>query len=178
MSGLLASQQRTALSDAWTITPVGGSDKVTTFVSLLGSQKKMKVATLIDFQKRDQQTIENLYKKKLLAKNNVHTFARYTSTSEADIEDMFVPQLYLDTVNAEYAKELAKPIELKDVGRHPRILVDIKEWLKANPLKTEDFDHYRPARYFAENIATLRPKLSEATLDRFETAFKALNGLL
>ena len=63
MSGLLASQQRTALSDAWTITPVGGSDKVTTFVSLLGSQKKMKVATLIDFQKRDQQTIENLYKK-------------------------------------------------------------------------------------------------------------------
>ena len=40
---------------------------------------------------------------------------------------MFVPQLYLDTVNAEYAKELAKPIELKDVGRHPRILVDIKE---------------------------------------------------
>ena len=68
MSGLLASQQRTALSDAWTITPVGGSDKVTTFVSLLGSQKKMKVATLIDFQKRDQQTIENLYKKKLLAK--------------------------------------------------------------------------------------------------------------
>ena len=76
MSGLLASQQRTALSDAWTITPVSGSDKVTTFVSLLGSQKKMKVATLIDFQKRDQQTIENLYKKKLLAKNNVHTFAR------------------------------------------------------------------------------------------------------
>ena len=49
MSGLLASQQRTALSDAWTITPVGGSDKVTTFVSLLGSQKKMKVATLIDW---------------------------------------------------------------------------------------------------------------------------------
>ena len=48
MSGLLASQQRTALSDAWTTTPVGGSDKVTTFVSLLGSQKKMKVATLIE----------------------------------------------------------------------------------------------------------------------------------
>ena len=68
MSGLLASQQRTALSDAWTITPVGGSDKVTTLV-----------ATLIDFQKRDQQTIENLYKKKLLAKNNVHTFARARS---------------------------------------------------------------------------------------------------
>ena len=178
MSGVLASQQRIGLSDSWTITPVGGSNKVTTFVSLLGSQKKMKVATLIDFQRRDQQSIENLYKKKLLAKKNVHTFARYTGTSEADIEDMFEPQLYLDAVNAEYANELVKPIKPEDLGKPPRILVNIKEWLKANPLKTGSFDHYRPARYFAENIATLGPKLNRVTLDRFEAAFKVLNGLL
>ena len=178
MTGLLASQQRIGLSNAWTITPVGGSDRVTTFVSLLGSQKKMKVATLIDFQKRDQQTIENLYRKKLLAKKNVHTFARYTDTSEADIEDMFEPQLYLGVVNAEYAQELVKPIELDDLGKHPRILVNIEEWLKANPLKTGAFNHYRPARYFAENIATLGPKLNKVTHDRFETAFKVLNALL
>ena len=178
ISGLLASQQRIGLSDEWTITPVGGSDKVTTFVSLLGSQKKIKVATLIDFQKRDEQTIENLYRKKLLAKKNVHTFAQHTGTSEADIEDMFEPQLYLDAVNAEYAKELAKPIEVKDIGKHPRILVNIKEWLEANPLKTGIFNHYRPARYFAENIATLGPKLNMKTLDRFEAAFKDLNAVL
>ena len=178
MSGVLDGQQRIGLSDAWTITPVGGADKVTTFVSLLGSQKKMKVATLIDFQRRDEQTIENLYKKKLLAKKNVHTFSQYTGTSEADIEDMFEPQLYLDAVNAEYANELVKPIERKDLGKHPRILVNIKKWLRANPLKTGGFGHYRPARYFAENIATLGPKLNNATLDRFEAAFKVLNGLL
>ena len=178
MTGVLASQQRIGFSDAWTITPVGGSDKVTTFVSLLGSQKKMKVATLIDFQKRDQQTIENLYRKKLLAKKNVHTFAQYTGTSEADIEDMFEPQLYLDAVNAEYAQELRKPIKLEDLGEHPRILVNIEEWLKANPLKTGAFNHYRPARYFAENIATLGPKLNKETLGRFEAAFKDLNALL
>ena len=178
MTGVLASQQRIGLSDAWTITPVGGSDRVTTFVSLLGSQKKMKVATLIDFQKRDQQTIENLYRKKLLAKKNVHTFAQYTGTSEADIEDMFEPQLYLDAVNAEYAKELVKPIELKDLGKHPRVLVNIEEWLEANPLKTGAFNHYRPARYFAENIATLGPKLNEKALDRFEAAFRDLNAPL
>ena len=178
MSGVLASQQRSSLMDAWTITPVGGSDKVTTFVSLLGSQKKMKVATLVDFQKCDQQTIENLYRKKLLAKKNVHTFAHYTATSEADIEDMFEPQLYLYAVNAEYAKELVKPIELDHLGQHPRILVNIEEWLKANPLKTGGFNHYRPARYFAENIATLGPKLNKVTLDRFEAVFKALNKLL
>ncbi len=178
ITGVLARQQRIGLSDAWTITPVGGSDKVTTFVSLLGSQKKMKVATLIDLQKSDQQTIENLYKAKLLAKKNVRTFAQYTGTSEADIEDMFEPQLYLDVVNAEYDKELVKPIELKDLGRHPRILVNIESWLKANPLETGAFNHYRPARYFAENIAQLGPKLNNGTLDRFEAAFKKLNALL
>ena len=178
MTGVLASQRRTGLSDRWTITPVGGSDKVTTFVSLLGSQKKLKVATLIDFQKSDKQTIENLYRKKLLAKKNVHTFAQYTGTSEADIEDMFEPQLYLDAVNAEYANELVKPIELADLGKHPRILVNIKKWLVANPLKTGAFNHYRPARYFAENIVTLGPKLDKKTVDRFDAAFKDLNALL
>lgn len=178
MSSVLTSQQRVGLSDAWTITPVGGSDKVTTFVSLVGSQKKMKVATLIDIQKRDQQTIENLYKKKLLAKKNVHTFAQYTGTSEADIEDMFEPQLYLDLVNAEYTKELLQPIDLDDLGSHPRIVVNIEEWLKTNPLKIGDFSHYRPARYFAENIAALGTNLNKKTLDRFESAFKVLNALL
>ena len=178
ITGVLARQQRIGLSDAWTITPVGGSDKVTTFVSLLGSQKKMRVAALIDFQKSDQQTIENLYKAKLLAKKNVHTFAEYTGTSEADIEDMFEPQMYLDVFNGEYDKELVKPIMLQDLGRHPRILGRIDSWLKANPLTTGAFNHYRPARHFAENIANLGPKLSNGTLDRFEAAFKKLNALL
>ena len=71
-----------------------------------------------------------------------------------------------------------KPIELKDLGKHPRVLVNIEEWLEANPLKTGAFNHYRPARYFAENIATLGPKLNEKALDRFEAAFRDLNAPL
>jgi predicted ATP-dependent endonuclease of OLD family len=178
VSGVLAPKKRESLLDAWTITPVGGSDKVPTFVSLMGSQKKLKLATLIDFQKKDQQTIENLYKKRLLAKKNVRTFADFTGTGEADIEDMFERQFYLDLVNAEYASELPKPITLADLGKHPRILVNIQEQLKASPLEFGSFNHYRPARYFAENIATLESKLDKATLDRFEAAFNALNELL
>jgi predicted ATP-dependent endonuclease of OLD family len=178
ISDVMTGQKRVGLSEAWTITPVGGSDKVTTFVSLLGSQKKLKLATLIDFQKKDQQSIENLYKKKLLAKRNVHTFAEYTGKTEADIEDMFDPQFYLDIVNEEYKKELPKRIELKDLGKHPRILVNIEEWLKANPLTAGAFNHYRPARYFAEKMGGLAARLDKATFDRFEQAFKALNGLL
>ena len=122
---------------------------MTTFVSLLGSQKKIKVATLIDFQKCDQQTIENLYRKKLLAKKNVHIFTQYTGTREADIEDMFEPQLYLDAVNAEYAKELVKPIKLDDLGKYPRILVNIEEWLEANPIKDRGLQSLSPGALFS-----------------------------
>jgi predicted ATP-dependent endonuclease of OLD family len=178
IGGVLSTAGREALSAAWTITPVGGSDKIPTFVSLMGSQKKLKVAMLIDYQKKDQQSIENIYKKKLLARKNVHTFAQYTGKTEADIEDMFDQQFFLDLVNAEYKAELPKPIELKDLGKHPRILVNIEGWLKANPLKIDGFNHYRPARYFAQNIGSLGLKLDSATLDRFESVFKALNALL
>jgi hypothetical protein len=121
ISGVLASRNREGLSEAWTITPVGGSDKVPTFVSLLGSQKNLKLATLIDFQKKDKQTIENLYKKKLLEKRNVRTFAEFTGGSEADIEDMFDSSFYLGLINSEYVTELQKPIATNDLGKHPRI---------------------------------------------------------
>jgi len=178
VSAFLQSNKREGLRDEWTITPVGGSDKVPTFVALLGSQKKLKIATLIDFQKKDQQLIENLYKKKLLAKKNVKTFAEFTGTKEADMEDMFDRQFFLDLVNAEYAADLDRPIAPADLGQHPRILVNIEEHLRANPLKAGVFNHYRPARYFAENIGALGPKLDAATLDRFEAAFKILNALL
>ena len=91
---------------------------------------------------------------------------------------MFDRQFYLDLVNAEYANELQKPITLANLGQHPRILINIEEHLKAHPLKASGFNHYRPARYFAENIASIGPKLDAGTLDRFEAAFKALNSLL
>ena len=40
------------------------------------------------------------------------------------------------------------------------------------------FNHYRPARYLVDNLATLEKSISGATLDRFEKAFKAANALL
>jgi predicted ATP-dependent endonuclease of OLD family len=178
LSAALQARGKEGLSPVWTITPVGGSDKVPTFVALLGSQKKLKIATLIDFQKKDEQTIENLYKKKLLDRKNVKTFADFTSMAEADIEDMFEPQFYLTLVNSEWKAELQKPIELTDLGRHPRIVVRVEQFLQEAPLKSGWFNHYRPARYLAENFSRLEATLDQATVNRFEAAFKVLNSLL
>lgn len=179
LSGLLTRSGRNGLDPAWTLTPVGGADKVPTFVALIGANKSLRVATLIDFQRTSTQMVENLYKRKLLNRSHVLTFADFTGKQESDIEDMFEPGFYLRLVNEEYKPHLANPVELSMLNKHyPRILVSIEEHFSKNPLKVGSFNHYRPARYFAENIADLSKDLSSATLDRFEAAFRALNKLL
>lgn len=170
---------REGLSEQWVITPVGGSRKVPTFVALLSSQKGINVATLLDIQTSDKQLIEDLYKKNLLTKKQVSTYADFTGTAEADVEDMFDRSFYLELVNSEYGKQLASKITLAKLNPNmPRTLRAIDTWLDDNPMKSGSFGHYRPARYFTEQLATLWPKVSNETKDRFEAAFKHLNGLL
>lgn len=179
VSALLEEDGLTSLDPRWTITPVGGSTKVPTFVALLGAQKNLTVATLIDIQASDQQRIEALYKEKLLKKANVLTFADFTSSAEADIEDMFTQDFYIYLVNAEFAAQLSTPIDTAQLAsKYPRILVRIEEYLKLHPLKSGQFSHYRPARYFTENIKLLAGKISTETKQRFNDAFAALNKLI
>jgi hypothetical protein len=119
-----------------------------------------------------------LYKDKLLKKKQVLTFADFTKTAEADVEDMVDVSFYLELVNNEYKDQLVAAIAETALPKHPRVLVRLEKYFETKPLKTGKFNHYRPARYFTEHIADLAPKLSAATLDRFETAYKTLNALL
>jgi predicted ATPase len=179
VSAQLEREGRTGLSEDWVITPTGGSGKVPAFVSLLAPQKGMNVATLLDIQNSDRALIEDLYKKKLLKKKQVATYADFAGTNEADVEDMFERDFYVGVVNAEFANELKAPIPVSALNaKEPRTLRAIEAYLQNNPLKSGTFGHYRPARYFSENAATLWPKVSDTTKDRFEAAFKHLNALL
>jgi predicted ATPase len=179
VSAELEREGRTGLSEDWIITPVGGSGKVPAFVALLAPQKGMNVATLLDIQNSDRALIEDLYKKKLLKKKQVATYGDFAEKSEADVEDMFERDFYVALVNAEFAKELKKPINTGALNaKEPRTLRAIEAYLEENPLKSGSFGHYRPARFFSENIVALWPQVSDATKDRFEAAFKHINALL
>lgn len=179
VSDQLEREGRTGLSEDWVITPVGGSSKVPTFVALLGSQKGINVATLLDIQKNDSQMIEDIYKKKLLTKKQVSTYADFTGTAEADVEDMFDRGFYLELVNEEFGSQLKTKITpAKLNARELRTLRAIELWLVDNPMKSGAFSHYRPARYFAEKQSTLWERVSQETKNRFEAAFTHLNGLL
>jgi hypothetical protein len=179
VSAQLEREGREGLSEQWVITPVGGSGKVPAFVALLAPQKGMNVATLLDIQNSDRAQIEDLYKKKLLKKKQVATYADFAGTNEADVEDMFERDFYVSLVNAEFSKELKVPIPASALNTNePRTLRSLETYLGSNPLKSGMFGHYRPARYFLENAESLWPQVSNATKERFESAFKHLNGLL
>ena len=176
ISALLQEREERGLDAKWTITPVGGSDKVPTFVALIGAQSHLNVAVLIDYQKKDKQEIENLYKRKLLQQTHVITYADFTSGSEADIEDMFASEFYLRLVNGAYGTT----VSVDDLPRGgPRILPRIEQYLDENPPPDRArFNHYRPARHLCDNISTLSHALDEEDLKRFQRAFDVLNGLL
>lgn len=179
ISDVLQREKRTAIDPRWTLCPVGGVDKAPTFIALFRSQEGLNIATLLDLQKKDQQKIENLHKQLLMQQSHVMTYADFTKTKEADIEDMFDPQFYVDLVNEAYRDDLQAPLVLANLPPHTRILVRIEEHLKANPMKNGAvINHFRPAAHLARHIDVWGPKLDKGTLDRFEEAFKALNALL
>ncbi|HEY6447703.1 MAG TPA: AAA family ATPase, partial [Acidobacteriaceae bacterium] len=178
-SSQLEREGRTPLSGKWVVTPVGGSGKVPTFVALLAPQKGMNVATLLDIQARDRAQIEDLYKKKLLKKKQVMTYASFVDQNEADVEDLFDRNFYIELVNEEFKREMATPIDAAKLNaKEPRAVRAIESYLQEKPFKSGAFGHFRPARYFSENAASLWPKVSGATKDRFEAIFKQLNALL
>ena len=178
MTGVLQAAGREGLCVGWTITPVGGSDKVPTFVALLGSQTRMNIATLIDFQEKDRQAIENMWRRKLVQKKQVITYADFVDAREADVEDVVGTAFYLELVNAEYAAVLGEPVAAKDLkSKHPRITVRLEEHFAENPLSSGvPFNHYRPARYLAEKVGDLT--VPPAVLDRFERICSAVNERL
>ena len=176
VSTLLQGIGRVGLSNEWTITPVGGSDKIPTFVALIGAQQQLNVAVLVDIQNKDRQKIGNLYKKKLLKKNQILTYADYVEADEADIEDMFDEKFYIKLINGAYKSS----ISLSNLQKSPpRILRRIANYLNAYQLPNDaKFNHYLPARYLSDNIASMQEEMNEGTLRRFQKMFDSLNALL
>lgn len=182
ISSILEKKGQEPLKPEWVLSPVGGIDKVSTYCALIGPQKDITIATATDCHEKDRQTLENLYKRKLLQKKNVHTFAEYTGKKEADIEDMFEPEFYVELVNLAYKDDLEKPFKLSDLEQRGRILDRIESSIDSGKINFKSsktkFNHYRPARYLTDNLSKLEKKISDETLDRFEALNKSLNKLV
>jgi len=168
----------TGLDPRWVVTPVGGADKLGTFVSLLGANQ-LNVAALIDANPKDRQRIAALQANGHLKGRALIQLSEITGTDEADIEDLLAADFYLSLVNAAYSGDLPKPLKASALkSKAPRITARIEQHFRDNGIDNGRLNHYRPAAHLLRDQVVLISKIDNSTLQRYNTLFKRLNGLL
>ncbi|MDC7242395.1 MAG: AAA family ATPase [Sphaerochaetaceae bacterium] len=168
ISSILESTGRESLREDITIVPVGGLDKVTSFISLLRGSKLDIVCLLDSFNNsKGKQKLDNMVKQKIIKDKNIIFFDEFTTYSKSDIEDLFEKSEYLILFNETYSEFDIKEEQIDD---NP-ILNQINRIIKK-----DRFNHYLPAKTFISR-KDLDSLISEKTLVRFENVIKKVNGL-
>lgn len=182
LSHALAKRGRKGRDPRWTLCPSGGIDKIAPFVRLFGGNR-INVAVLSDIAKGDKTKIENLKKANILKAGHFYTCADFTAKPEADVEDFFEPELFVELLNGAYKPPTANLVtaaSLASADSTPRIVKKAEALFRLMPTSVAEFDHFGPARWLLENPSVLDRNSSAVnlTLDRFDAAFAAFNALL
>ncbi len=174
LSNLLETEKRTFLSDKITIVPVGGLDKVTTFISLLRGSK-LNVACLLDSftDQKGKKRVDDLIQYKIIKDKNIRFFDEFANNGKAtaDIEDLFEKGEYLKLFNAAFDEEYSK-IKISDLDSSVDTI--IKQIKKV--INKDRFNHYRPANKLNQ-LGVDAKYFSAKTLDNFEKMFIEINKL-
>ena len=172
VSAGLEAAGRTGLKDGVAVVPVGGMDKVATFISLLRTSKFNIVCLLDDTtEAAGKQRPDDVIKQKIIKDKNVRFFKDFSGVTgnKVGIEDLFEKSEYLKLVQLAYPEN--SKIKLSDFKTpNAPILPQVSEVIG----KTR-FNHYRPAQALAKNGT--EGFLGAGTLDRFEKMFSAINAL-
>lgn len=190
-SAALDALGRAVLAEHITIVPVGGLDKLATFVALLRGNE-LELAVLHDYDSKPDRRLEDLVREKLIRDRQVLNYAMFraaakiggsapTNLVSSDVEDLFLPSTYLTLFNAAYKHELGgATIKVSDLPRCDRIVQSIRQYLDSNGIQLRPsggFNHYLVANHLAANPIKL-PKSDTATLGNFEAVFRSVNQLL
>ncbi|WP_292634485.1 AAA family ATPase [Mesorhizobium sp.] len=182
LSAELVRRSRTGLDPSWVLCPAGGIDKIHSFVSLFGGNN-LDVIALSDYTKKDRNKLDALRRSQIIKEGGVLTMADFTAQDEADVEDLFDPQLFCSIVNKAYglsgANEL-DPAKLKAADENTERQVKKAEaYFRVLPESIPEFDHFTPAAWLLTNPGTLSGDAPEvlSTLGRAEKLFEALNAL-
>ena len=177
VSCYLESIGKTGLPDGMTLTPAGGAQKIPYMVALLTSER-LQVLVLFDEEKQSRATRDELIKAKLIRNDNIifvtDGFDASTKPAEADIEDMFEPEVYGGLVSESYSKELTgKTLTLN--LQIPRI---VKRYEQAFQGIGIEFHKTRPSRLLLNKMGTDAGNIiPESTVERFERLFARISKL-
>lgn len=173
----------TALRGDITVVPVGGLDKVATFVALLGASE-LQIAVLHDSIGRPDRRIQEVVREKLIKEKQVLNYGMFRDggkkgdAAAADVEDLFTPSTYLGLFSSAFKKELGgREIDENELPAGDRIVDRINRFLAAEGIEVRPsggFNHYRVANHLASQP---KAKIDAATVKRFARLFDAVNGV-
>ena len=158
---------RTPLDDSWTIVPVGGVGLIPTFIALLGTH--LNIGVLIDSSKGGNQKISGLADQGYIARKDIVPVGQILGRSQADIEDLFDPNDYLNLYNGAFGKKLTASVLN---GNDPIV----KQIARAEGI--DNFDHGKPADFLLRNRDAILPNLKQETIGNFDSLFNRLNSIL
>lgn len=157
---------RIPLDSRFTIVPVGGADKIPTFISLLGSH--VDITVLVDEDLSQHQRIQHMMEHGLLATSQLVAVSQITRSPKSKIEDLFTPGEYVRIYNEAFNED----IKVSDLSGSDSILEKIER------KRGSGFNHLRPALSLLRNRDAHLNKLLDSSIDRFEELFKLLNKTL
>ncbi|HSX66182.1 ATP-dependent nuclease [Nocardioides sp.] len=165
---------RSTLDDRWTVTPVGGADKLSTFVSLIGANQ-LNVAVLMDSNSKDRARVATLQQNGRLASDALILVSEVAGQADADLEDLFTDSFYLDLVNGAYKTK----IKVGDLtAKGGRIVARVEKHFQEHRIAGGALNHYKPSAYLLREQVTLLPKLSDTTLVKASALFDRINALI
>ncbi len=182
LSQALRKRNREGLDRRWTLCPSGGIDKIAPFVRLFGGNH-INIAVLSDVANSDKKKIEAVKKEQILKAGHFFTAADFVDQQEADVEDLFDPELFTEILNGTYKPPAGKVVTkaaLLAAAETERIVKKSEALFKLMPPDVAEFDHFAPARWLLDNQQVLDGDAPAvlATLDKAEKVFAAFNALL
>lgn len=167
LSDALIGLGRVSLKNDITIVPVGGADKIATFISLLRGNDLNMMCLLDTFTEQSAKArLDNLITQNIIKDKRIMFYHDVLKVPFADVEDLFADADYLMLYNGAFSKQITQD----EIDSSNPIMKQLK---KKNGGK--EFNHYTPANYLAKNMATIN--LSSETLDNFERLFKEINKM-
>ncbi len=153
---------RTGLDDRWRMLPAGGATNIPTFVSLIGPH--VDVTVLVDSDTKGMQRVTGMTERGLLASQRLIHVSSAADSQEADIEDLFSVDDYLDLYNRTFDTGIMSS-ELPQGDRITKRLEKL----------SGRFDHGRVAETLLRDQESA---LTDVTLDRFAALFQAINSTM
>lgn len=174
LSSLLESEKRIGLKENITIVPVGGLDKVSTFISLLRCSKS-NIACLFDTftDQQGKQKVDDLVTNNFIKEKSIRFFYEFSNNGKsiADLEDLFDKNEYIALFNSAFENDYPE-VKLTDLD--PNVDTVLEQINKV--IGTDGFNRYRPANKLNQ-LGVDKDYFSVKTLENFEKMFVEINKL-